>query len=178
MAHSERPAAAEIEAEMEEVEEDHGAKLDALMGEADADLGDWGADAGADSDASSGPPGLVDMESDWGDWGDDRSEPSDNGDDSDDSGTDDDVDMAIRMTLESFIQAQKFSVMRSLRRGFQRYITYKKDNNELLLFMLQGLVKDQQTWIGQLGPGQGHQLPFANRQAFAALSDPGVYPVG
>ena len=60
---------------------------------------------------------------------------------------DDDVDMAIRVTLESFIQAQKFSVMRSLRRGFQKYLTYKKDNDELLLFMLQGLVKDQQTYM-------------------------------
>jgi len=60
---------------------------------------------------------------------------------------DDDVDMAIRMTLESFIQAQKFSVMRSLRRGFQKYISYKKDNDELLLFMLQTLVKDQQTYM-------------------------------
>eukprot|EP00937_MAST-01D_sp_MAST-1D-sp2_P000663 g663.t1 len=82
---------------------------------------------------------------------------------------DDDVDMAIRMTLESFIQAQKFSVMRSLRRGFQKYITYKKDNNELLLFMLQSLVKDQQTYM------MGVHYPY-NRMPFSInCDDPKLY---
>eukprot|EP00043_Microstomoeca_roanoka_P004604 m.50719 g.50719 ORF g.50719 m.50719 type:complete len:889 (-) comp12568_c0_seq1:304-2970(-) len=48
----------------------------------------------------------------------------------------DDVDMAIRVTLTSFIESQKFSVMKNMRRKFQKYITYKRDNNELLLFLL------------------------------------------
>merc|ERR1711934_1070773 len=51
----------------------------------------------------------------------------------------DDVNMAIRVTLESFIDTQKFSVMKSMKKAFSRYLTYKRDNNELLLFILRGL---------------------------------------
>merc|ERR1719412_1816269 len=52
----------------------------------------------------------------------------------------DDVNMAIRTMLESFIDTQKFSVMRSMRRNFARYLAFKRDNNELLLFLLKQLV--------------------------------------
>merc|ERR1719233_2821070 len=44
--------------------------------------------------------------------------------------TEDDVNMAIRTMLESFIDTQKFSVMRSMRRNFARYLAFKRDNNE------------------------------------------------
>merc|ERR1712142_445610 len=54
--------------------------------------------------------------------------------------TEDDVNMAIRTMLESFIDTQKFSVMRSMRRNFARYLAFKRDNNELLLFLLKQLV--------------------------------------
>lgn len=49
----------------------------------------------------------------------------------------DDVNMAIRCMLESFISTQKFSVMRSLRKHFERYLVYAKDSHQLLLFILQ-----------------------------------------
>merc|ERR1712025_1154567 len=55
----------------------------------------------------------------------------------------DDVNMAIRVMLESFIDTQKFSVMRNMRKTFSRYLAFKKDNNELLMFVLKQLVKDQ-----------------------------------
>eukprot|EP01098_Paradermamoeba_levis_P013204 TRINITY_DN5973_c0_g1_i3.p1 TRINITY_DN5973_c0_g1~~TRINITY_DN5973_c0_g1_i3.p1 ORF type:complete len:321 (-),score=73.64 TRINITY_DN5973_c0_g1_i3:208-1134(-) len=55
---------------------------------------------------------------------------------------DDDVNMAVRVVLESFINAQKFSVSQSLKKKFRKYITYKKDNNELLLYLLQNLVRE------------------------------------
>lgn len=80
----------------------------------------------------------------------------------------DDVNMAIRVMLESFIDTQKFSVMRSMRkvRGrwrrlqqsalsglpeanvsslqtFARYLAFRRDNNELLLFILKQLVAEQ-----------------------------------
>ena len=55
---------------------------------------------------------------------------------------DDDLDVAIRTMLESFIQAQKFSVTKSLRRSFAKYVNEKRDHNELLLYTLQQLVKD------------------------------------
>lgn len=71
---------------------------------------------------------------------------------------DDDINMAIRVLLESFIDTQKFAVMRNMRKVFQifigfclfislqafaRYLAYKRDNNELLYFLLKQLVNDQ-----------------------------------
>jgi DNA replication licensing factor MCM2 len=53
----------------------------------------------------------------------------------------DDVDMAIRVAVTSFIETQKFSVMKSMKRHFQKYITYKRDNNDLLLFVLSNLLR-------------------------------------
>lgn len=55
---------------------------------------------------------------------------------------DEDVDMAIRVMLESFISTQKFSVMRSLQKQFHRYVTYKKDTFDLLLFILKAMVRE------------------------------------
>lgn len=57
--------------------------------------------------------------------------------------SDDDVNMAIRMMLESFITTQKFSVMKEMRKTFSRFLNYKRDNNDLLLFVLKQLVADQ-----------------------------------
>ncbi|KAI5607553.1 DNA replication licensing factor MCM2, partial [Silurus asotus] len=54
-----------------------------------------------------------------------------------------DVNMAIRVMLESFIDTQKFSVMRSMRKTFARYLAFRRDNNELLLFILKQLVAEQ-----------------------------------
>jgi len=55
-----------------------------------------------------------------------------------------DVDRAIQVMLDSFIGAQKFSVMRQLRRSFQKYTIHGKDNNDLLLFLLDELMKQSQ----------------------------------
>uniref|UniRef100_A0A3Q3W764 DNA replication licensing factor MCM2 n=1 Tax=Mola mola TaxID=94237 RepID=A0A3Q3W764_MOLML len=58
----------------------------------------------------------------------------------------DDVNMAIRVMLESFIDTQKFSVMRSMRKTFAPYLAFRRDNNELLLFILKQLVAEQVTY--------------------------------
>eukprot|EP01133_Synstelium_polycarpum_P003989 gene3989-4619_t len=55
---------------------------------------------------------------------------------------DEDVNMAIRVMLDSFINAQKFALSKNLRRNFSKYITYRRDVNELLFYLLQSLVKD------------------------------------
>ncbi|XP_068598516.1 DNA replication licensing factor MCM2 [Brachionichthys hirsutus] len=55
----------------------------------------------------------------------------------------DDVNMAIRVMLESFIDTQKFSVMTSMRKTFAHYLAFRRDNNELLLFILKQLVAEQ-----------------------------------
>ncbi|KAJ8301240.1 hypothetical protein KUTeg_020227 [Tegillarca granosa] len=57
-----------------------------------------------------------------------------------------DVNMAIRIMLESFISTQKFSVTRTMRKTFGRYLAFKKDNNELLLFILKQLAQDQMSF--------------------------------
>ncbi|XP_038068588.1 DNA replication licensing factor mcm2-like [Patiria miniata] len=58
----------------------------------------------------------------------------------------DDVNMSIRIMLESFIDTQKYSVMRSMRKNFARYLSFRRDNNELLLFILKQLVTEQMTF--------------------------------
>jgi len=57
--------------------------------------------------------------------------------------SEDDVNMAIRVMLESFINTQKFSVMRTMRRSFQRFLSFRRDNHELLLFLLKQLAQEQ-----------------------------------
>ncbi|CAO2823331.1 unnamed protein product [Amaranthus hypochondriacus] len=56
--------------------------------------------------------------------------------------TQEDVDMAIRVLLDSFISTQKFGVQKALQKSFKKYMTFKKDYNNLLLALLRGLVKD------------------------------------
>ena len=56
--------------------------------------------------------------------------------------TDEDVDLAIRVMLESFIGSQKFSVQRSLRRRFNKYISRARDMNALLLHTLRSMARD------------------------------------
>lgn len=60
---------------------------------------------------------------------------------------DEDVNTAIRLILESFVETQKFSIMRSMKKSFSRYLNFKKDNNELLLFILRQLVADQASFL-------------------------------
>merc|ERR1712088_438779 len=60
---------------------------------------------------------------------------------------DDDVNMAIRVMLESFIDTQKFRVMKSMKRKFSRYLAFKRDNNELLLFVLKQLAQETATYM-------------------------------
>uniref|UniRef100_A0AC35FGW3 DNA replication licensing factor MCM2 n=1 Tax=Panagrolaimus sp. PS1159 TaxID=55785 RepID=A0AC35FGW3_9BILA len=54
-----------------------------------------------------------------------------------------DVNAAIRIMLECFIQTQKASIMRQMRKVFARQLTFKKDSSELLLYYLKQLVRDQ-----------------------------------
>ncbi|KAI3989440.1 hypothetical protein MKX01_032542 [Papaver californicum] len=54
----------------------------------------------------------------------------------------DDVDMAIRVLLDSFISTQKFGVQRALQQSFKKYMTFKKDHNGILIHILRELVKD------------------------------------
>jgi len=59
---------------------------------------------------------------------------------------DDDMDVAIKMMLESFIVAQKFSIRRSLRRSFAKYITSGEDRAALLLHILGDMMRKEQMY--------------------------------
>lgn len=51
------------------------------------------------------------------------------------------------MMLESFISAQKFSVMKKMQNTFQKYLSFQKDNSELLFFILRQLTLDQLAYM-------------------------------
>ena len=53
----------------------------------------------------------------------------------------DDIDMAIEMLLDSFLQSQKVSVARQLTKKFEPYKTRKTDANQLLLHSLKKIVQ-------------------------------------
>lgn len=59
---------------------------------------------------------------------------------------DDDVDASIRMMLGSFIDAQKFSVRRALKRSFAKFITTGEDRAHLLLHILQDMFRKEQMY--------------------------------
>ena len=52
-----------------------------------------------------------------------------------------DVNLAIKVMLNSFITTQKFAVARRMTRHFRKYLTYRRDNNELLLYVLRDMVR-------------------------------------
>jgi len=72
----------------------------------------------------------------------------------------DDVDMAMRVMLTSFINSQKFQIMNAMRKTFSRFLTYKKDNNQLLKFILDGMVREQMKY----GTYTGKNVDFNGKQ--------------
>jgi len=61
-----------------------------------------------------------------------------------------DVDVAIKVMLESFIETQKFSVKQQLYQEFKQYMTTNSDSNTLLMHMLQQEVRQYQ-WYTNSG---------------------------
>ncbi|KZT24251.1 MCM-domain-containing protein [Neolentinus lepideus HHB14362 ss-1] len=55
----------------------------------------------------------------------------------------DDIDLAISVTVGSFVNAQKMSIKKTLERGFRKYLTQAKDHEELLAFILGQIVKEK-----------------------------------
>lgn len=70
----------------------------------------------------------------------------------------DDINTAIAVMLESFFASQKYSLMRQLRRRFHKYLAYRKDDNELLFYVLSGLVRDYAATQMVLRPGNSESL--------------------
>lgn len=55
----------------------------------------------------------------------------------------DDVDLAIQVTVGSFVSAQKTSIKKTLERGFRKYLSQARDHEELLSFLLGQIVKEK-----------------------------------
>lgn len=49
---------------------------------------------------------------------------------------DDDIDLAIKVMLGSFINSQKHTVAASMRRKFAKFLNLRGDIDELLVFVL------------------------------------------
>lgn len=58
--------------------------------------------------------------------------------------SDEDINIAIKQMLGSFIQSQKYSVHKTMERRFKRYLTFGSDYHQLLLSMLRGLLQEVQ----------------------------------
>jgi DNA replication licensing factor MCM2 len=54
----------------------------------------------------------------------------------------DDIDVAIKVMLESFLQSQKSSISKNLRKKFGLYLTHLEDNTQILLNILSRLSKE------------------------------------
>ena len=78
-----------------------------------------------------------------------------------------DVDVAIRVMLESFIASQKLSVQKQMQRRFRKYITYKQDLNEIVMFKLRELLREHQKYDAPEDAAD-YRFPVANlKQAVA-----------
>ncbi|KAF9518139.1 hypothetical protein BS47DRAFT_1290112 [Hydnum rufescens UP504] len=55
----------------------------------------------------------------------------------------DDINMAIKVTVGSFVSAQKMSIKKSLERAFRKYVTLEQDHEELLSFLLGQIIKEK-----------------------------------
>ncbi|KAI6216462.1 DNA replication licensing factor MCM2 [Aphelenchoides fujianensis] len=69
--------------------------------------------------------------------------------------SDDDMGVATRIMLKSFISTQRASVVKTMEKHFHRQLTYKQDINQLLLWTLKNLMKMERTIrTGLLPDGQ------------------------
>ena len=84
-----------------------------------------------------------------------------------DTVAEEDVDVAIRVMLESFIAAQKLSAQKQMERKFRKYITYKQDVNDLLLFCLRQLLREHIRFDAPAGSTE-YAIPVERLKEMAA----------
>lgn len=80
----------------------------------------------------------------------------------------DDMDAAIKCMLDSFIQSQKFSVRRSLAKGFRKYLATDGDKTQLLLHTLQKRFKEE--LIVSLAKGLNFEETFVHVETLRDLA--------
>lgn len=57
--------------------------------------------------------------------------------------TADDFNMATRVALESFVNTQKMGILKQMRKTFGKYLNYKKDEFDLLMFLVRQLTQEK-----------------------------------
>ncbi|MCQ2817571.1 MAG: ATP-binding protein [archaeon] len=57
--------------------------------------------------------------------------------------TSEDIDLAIQITLESFLQSQKYSIAKNMRKKLAYYLTLRNEYDQLLIKSLEKLARDQ-----------------------------------
>jgi len=76
----------------------------------------------------------------------------------------DDINMAIRVVLEAFISTQKLGVQKQMARTFAKYMSYKKDNNELLLYLLKNLAMETAMYMrNRYGSSEVRQVEITEK---------------
>jgi len=60
----------------------------------------------------------------------------------------DDIDFAIGVLLDSFIQSQKYTVGKQIKAKFAKYLNKTEDTNSVLLHTLDRLMREQVTSFG------------------------------
>lgn len=78
------------------------------------------------------------------------------------------------MLLESFISTQKLSVQKTLQRKFKRFVSHQRDFQELLLSVLQGLVREQLRYEAMNGAAPAADA-FVSVPIGCALATPPVF---
>merc|ERR1711935_73892 len=71
-----------------------------------------------------------------------------------------DIDIAIEMLLDSFIQTQKTSVSRQLLKKFEKYKQRTNDTSHLLLHILQKIVQNREQYLRVVQGIEQHEKIF------------------
>jgi DNA replication licensing factor MCM2 len=61
-----------------------------------------------------------------------------------------DVDTAIRVMLDSFTHAQRYSVKTALRKKFNKFIVFSREHNDLLAYLLEEMFKEAHMFDGRV----------------------------
>lgn len=89
----------------------------------------------------------------------------------------DDVDLAISILLESFIQSQKVSVGRVIRKKFSCYISFKEDINSSLLHILGKMFKEQQQYLTLIDSKEMSEIKVPVQQLQEGAKEVNIYDV-
>jgi DNA replication licensing factor MCM2 len=87
----------------------------------------------------------------------------------------DDVDKAIKVMLESFLQAQKAAVRTQLQRSFRKYINFGEDTSLLLMHQLRSLVAEAEKLKACLNKERGKETIVPMERLEKRAKDINIY---